>query len=150
MIPVDPGQPIRLQQREPTDIDAYQQIVGGNLQIVSLDRPPAGMYLNESGKLNRIRVNHRATTLMWVHNSAFRNRDVIVGPALIVGPPNRHGDDTSAPQDLTDLLLHTKRYRVQLWTDSNPQWTSDAEVFIDWQEAYRYALQLVEIRLHRW
>ncbi|NUL28437.1 DUF3846 domain-containing protein [Streptomyces lunaelactis] len=146
VIPVDPGQPIRLQQLEPSDVDAYQQIVGGNLQIVGLDRPSAAMYLNEEGKLNRMRVNHRATTLMWVHNSAFRNRDVIVGPALIVGPPNRHGNDTSAPEDLTDLLFNTKRYRVQLWTGSDPRWVSDAEVFIDWQEAYRYALQLVETR----
>ncbi|MEV7321255.1 DUF3846 domain-containing protein [Streptomyces sp. NPDC093970] len=144
VIPVDPGQPIRLQQLETSDIDAYQQIVGGNLQIVGLERPSAGMYLNESGKLNRMRVNHRATTLVWVHNSAFRNHDVIVGSALIVGPPNRHGDDTSAPQDLTDLLFNTKRYRVQLWTGSDSRWTSDPEVFTDWTEAYRYALQQVE------
>ncbi len=78
-----------------------------------------------------MRVNHRATTLMWVHNSAFRNRDVVVGPALLVGPPNRHGDNRSVPEDLIDLLFNTKRYRVQLWTKSDPGWTSDAEVFID-------------------
>jgi hypothetical protein len=85
---------IRLQQLETSDVDAYQQIVGGNLQIIGLDRPPAGMYLNDSGKLNRMRVNHRATTIAWVHKSAFRRNDVVVGPALIVGPPNRHRDDT--------------------------------------------------------
>lgn len=144
VIPVDPGQPIRCQQFERHDVDAYRQIVGGNLQIVGLDRPPAAMYLNEEGKFNRLRVNHRATSLLWVHNSAFRGNDVIVGATLIVGPPDRHGDDTSAPDDLVDLLTNTARYRVQLWTRSEPRWSSDNQVFTDWAEAYCYAVQLAE------
>ncbi len=144
VIPLDPGQPIRLQQIERHDVNAYRQIVGGNLEVATLDRPLAAMYLNEEGKLNRMRVNHRATTLAWVHNSAFRGTDVIVGSALIVGPPNRHGDDTSAPEDLVDLLTNTSRYRVQMWTRSEPRWGSDNQTFTDWLEAYRYALQLAE------
>lgn len=91
-----------------------------------------------------MRVNHRATTLMWVHNSAFRGREVIVGSALIVGPPNRHGDDTSAPEDLVNLLTSTDRFRVQMWTSSEPRWGSDNQVFTDWLKAYLYALQLTE------
>jgi Domain of unknown function (DUF3846) len=144
VIPVNPGQPIRLQQIERHDVDAFRQIVGGNLQIIGLDRPPAAMYLNEEGKLSRMRVNHRATTLAWVHDSNFRGNDVIVGSAVIVGPPNRHGDDTSAPEDLVDLLMNTKRYRVQMWTSSEPRWSSDNQTFTDWLEAYRYAVQLTE------
>jgi len=144
VIPVDLSQPIRCQQIERHDVDAYRQIVGGNLQIVDLDRPPAAMYLNEEGKLNRMRVNHRATSLVWVHNSAFRGNDVIVGTALVVGPPDRHADDTSAPGDLIELLFDTTRYRVQLWTRSEPRWSSDNQAFTDWVEAYRYAIQLTE------
>lgn len=145
VIPVDPDQPIRLQQIERHDVDAFRRIVGGNLQIIGLDRPPAAMYLNEEGKLNRMRVNHRATTLAWVHNSAFRGRDVIVGSALIVGPPNRHGDDTSAPDELADVLTKTGRYRVQVWMRSAPRWSSDDQTFTDWYEAYRHAVQLAEM-----
>jgi len=144
VIPVDPDQPIRLQQIERHDVDARRQIVGGNLEVVTLDRPPAAMYLNEEGKLNRMRLNHRATTLGWVHNSAFRGNDVIVGTSLLVGPPDRHGDDESVPEDLADLLLNTKRYRVQLWTSAALRWSSDNQVFTDWLEAYRYAVQLAE------
>jgi hypothetical protein len=144
VIPVDPGQPIRLQQIERNDVDAYRQIVGGNLQILGLDRPPAAIYLNEEGKFNRMRVNHRATTLAWVHNSACRGNDVIVGSALIVGPPNRHGDDTSAPEDLADLLMNTNRYRVQMWTRGESWWSSDNQTFTDWTTAYRHAVQLTE------
>lgn len=146
VIPVDPGQPIRLHQIDPNDLDAYQQIIGGNLQIVSLDRPPAAMYLNEEGKLNGMRVNHRATALAWVHNSDFRGSDVIVGPALIVGPTNQHGDDTSVPEDLSDLLTNTKQYRVQVRIESDSRWNTDGEVFADWFAAYHYAVRLAETR----
>lgn len=146
VIPVDPGQPIRLQQLDPNDLDAYQQIIGGNLQIIGLDRPPAAMYLNEEGKFNQLRINPRATALAWVHNSDFRGNDVVVGPALIVGPSNRYGDDTSAPEDLADLLTNTERFRVQIWTSSDPRWTNDNQEFTDWQEAYHHALHLAETR----
>ena len=144
VIPADPDQPVRQQHIEKSDLSAYRQIVGGNLEVLTLDRPPASMYVNEEGKLNRMRLNHRATTLMWVHSSAFRSRDVIVGPAFIVGPSDRHGDDKSVPDDLLALLLHTKRYRVQLQTRSDARWSSDNQVFTDWFEAYRYAVQLTE------
>src|SRR5262245_31664762 len=40
------------------------------------------------GKLLRLPVNPRAMALVWVHNSAFRDHDVIVGDVLIVGPPD--------------------------------------------------------------
>lgn len=47
VLPLDPGQPIRCQQIERHDVNAYRQIVGGNLEVATLDRPPAAMYLNE-------------------------------------------------------------------------------------------------------
>lgn len=55
-VPRRPRQPIRLQQIERHDVNAYRQIVGGDLEVVALDRPPAAMYLNEEGKLNLMRV----------------------------------------------------------------------------------------------
>lgn len=144
VIPVDPGQPIRLQQLDPNDLDAYQQIIGGNLQIINLYRPPAGMYVNEEGKFQSLRVNDRATALAAVHNSDFRGTDVIVGPALIVGPANRYGDDTSAPEDLCELLANTTLYRVQTWTRDEMRWNRDAQTFTVWTTAYRHALRLAE------
>lgn len=144
VIPVDPAQPIRQQHLQKRDVDAYRAIVGGNLQIVNLERPPATMYLNEEGKYNGLRVNDRATTLLSVHNAAFRGRDVIAGTAFLVGVPDQPGDDTSVPDDLVDLLFNTPRYRVQMWTSAARQWGSDSLVFINWWEAYRYAVQLAE------
>lgn len=142
VVPVEPEQPIRLQQLDKHDLDAYRQVVGGNLEVVNFNRPPASLYFNEEGKLARLRLNARATALLWVHNSAFRGQDVIVGPAFIVGPPDSKGDDTSAPEDLADLLLHTRRYRLQLQTKDDKRWSSDNQVFTDWFDAYQYAMQL--------
>jgi uncharacterized protein DUF3846 len=144
VLPVDPNQRIRLQQLDPHNLDTQRALVGGSLQILHLERPEAAIYLNEAGKLNRLRVNHRATTLAWVHNSAFRGRDVIVGPAYVVGPTNRHGYDGSAPDDLVELLLHTERYRVQVQTNNRPEWNGNELVFTDWLEAYGYGVDLAQ------
>ncbi|ROP38970.1 DUF3846 domain-containing protein [Saccharothrix texasensis] len=143
VIPADERQPIRQQQIEPHDLNAYRQIVGGNLEVVTLDRPPVSLYLNEEGKLEGLPVNPRATALAWVHNSALRAAtDVIVGPAFIVGPVDRHGDDLTAPLDLVDLLFTTKRFRVQVLIGTSQQWRQAEMVFASWMEAYRYAARL--------
>ena len=145
VIPVELNEPIRPAHLDSNDLDAYQQLVGGNLEVVNLDRPAASLYFNEEGKLVGMPVNRRATALLWVHNSAFRGRDVIVGPAFVVGPPDRHGDDKSVPEDLADLLLHTKRYRVQVQIKGSGQWSSNREVFADWFEAHVHAVQLTRL-----
>jgi hypothetical protein len=142
VIPIDPGEPIRLEQLVEHDLGAYRQIVGGHLEALDLNHPFASMYFNEEGKLNRLQFNRRATTIMWMHNSVFRGQDVIVGTAFLVGPPDRNGDDMSVPVDLIDLLLHTKRYRVQFQARNSREWSGDNQVFTDWFEAYTYGVQL--------
>ena len=144
VIPAEPDQPIRQQQLNQHDLDAYRQIVGGHLELVHFVRPSAGMYINEEGKLNGLPFNHRATALLWAHNSAFRGRDVIVGPAFIVGPADHCGDDTSAPNDLVDLLFNTERYRVQVQTSRTGNWHGNELVFTDWSAAYQYVLDLAD------
>jgi Domain of unknown function (DUF3846) len=105
VIPNDLAQPMRLEQLDQHDVGAYHRLVAGNLEVLNIDRATASIYLNEDGKLNGLPINHRATALLWVHNSAFRGQDVIVGPAFIVGQPDTQADDTSAPDDLIDLLF---------------------------------------------
>lgn len=145
VIPVDPTQPIRQQHLDKRDLDAYRQIVGGNLEVINLDRPPASLYFNEDGKeIYGDRVNARATTFLWAHNSAFRGHDVIVGPAFIVGPPDDESDDTTVPDDLVYLLFNTKRYRIQVQVDASKGWNDNQEVFDNWFEAYIYGVVLVQ------
>jgi hypothetical protein len=142
---VDPNEPIRLEQLDQHDPSAYSRLVGGGpFEVANLERPEASLYFDEEGKRKNFPVNARATTLLWAHNSAFRGRDAIVGQAFIVGPVNRHGDDRTAPEDLVALLLHTKRYRVQVQTEGDTRWNGDAEVFTNWLEAYTYGVQFAQ------
>jgi Domain of unknown function (DUF3846) len=144
VIPADPAEPIRREQLNKHDVDAYRAIVGGPLQVLNLDRPPASIYLNDEGKLDGLPVNDRATALLWVHNAAFRGRDVICGTAFVVGVPDQHGDDTRVHEDLVELLFRTRRFCVQMWTRGGRQWSSDTPVLTDWLQAYRYAIQLAQ------
>lgn len=105
VIPSDIAQPMRLEQLDEHTPGGLRRLVEGNLERVDLYRPSASVYLNEEGKLDGLPINRRATTLLWVHNSRFRGQDVLVGTTVVVGPSEAHGDDTSAPDDLIDLLF---------------------------------------------
>jgi len=137
-------QPIRQQKLLESDLNAYRGLVGGHIEVITLDRPPASLYFNEEGKLLELPVNLRATTILWAHNSAFRGQDAIQGPAFIVGPVDRHGDDQTAPPDLIDLLFHTTRYRVQVQAQNSINWNDTGRVFTDWFEAYAYGVQFAQ------
>jgi small nuclear ribonucleoprotein (snRNP)-like protein len=141
VIPADPDHPVRLEQLDRNDLDAYRRLVGGNLEVINLERPMASLYLNEEGKLIELPLNPRATVLLWAHNSAFRGEDIIVGDAFIVGPPDRRGDDTTAPDELVQLLFHTERYRVLVRTQGDKEFYGNLRTFDSWFEAYVYGVR---------
>lgn len=143
VIPVDPTQPLRLQQLH-LHADALREVVGGPLEAVQLERPEASMYLHEEGKLEGLPINARATALLWVHNSAFRGRDVIVGPAVVLGPVDDHGYEETAPADLVEVLFGTARLSVQVRLVGEVIWRADDAIFVDWYEAYRYGIRLAQ------
>lgn len=145
VIPADPAEPARLEQLDKRDVDAFQALVGGHLQVLNLERPAATMYLNDEGKLDGLPFNPRATALLWTHNSAFRREDIIAGDAFILGVPDRHGDDTTAPTELVDLLFHTKRYRVLVQNEGDEKFYGHLQPFDSWFEAYGFGVHLVEM-----
>lgn len=145
VIPADPAEPARLQQLNKRDVDAFRALVGDHLQVLNLERPAATMYLNDEGKLDGLPFNPRATALLWAHNPAFREEDVIAGDAFIVGVPDRHGDDTSAPTELVDLLFHTKRYRVLVQGEGDEKFYGHLRPFDSWFEAYGFGVHLVRV-----
>jgi hypothetical protein len=113
VIPADHTVPVRVEQLDPVDGD-YNRIVGGDLEVVGFARPAASLYLNEEGKLNGLPLNPRATAMTWVHNSALRGRDLIVGDVLLVGPVDEYGDDLPVPQEYLRLLFAATRFRVEV------------------------------------
>lgn len=144
VVPHDEQQPIREQEIDKSNPNAYRELVGGNLEVVQLYWPSSSMYLNEEGKEQVLPVNKRATALLWIHAPVFHGRDFIVGDAFLVGQPDKHGDDTTVPAELVKLLLHTERYRVEVKTAESEQWSTNQRVFTAWMSAYEYAIRLVE------
>jgi hypothetical protein len=144
VIPADEQLPLRLEEFDTDDLDARQRLVGGSYEILRLQRPAANLYVNEDGKLLHLPGNERATLLLWMHNRAFHQWDVIVGDAFILGDPDEDGNATSAPQELIDLVLHTSRYRVLAQNQGEDVFYGTLRTFRSWEEAYRYGLGLVQ------
>lgn len=141
-IPADEQEPLRLEQFDTDDLDARQRLADGAFEILRLEGPAATLYVNEDGKLLEMPVNRRATLLLWVHNRAFREQDVIAGDAFILGYPDDEGNATTTPQELVDLLLHTERYRVLVRNQGEEQFYGTLRTFDSWVEAYSYGIQL--------
>jgi hypothetical protein len=144
VIPVDLNEPLRLEQIDPADLNAYRRLVGeANIEVVSLEQPDASMYMDEEGKLKELEVNQRATAVAWTHQSGLRNRrDPIVGPAFIVGAVDKRGNDKTAPFQLIRLLTETGSFQVELQIEGDPTWHRDGTVFDVIWDAYIYAVQM--------
>jgi len=142
VIPADLGQPLRQEGLNPTDLPAYQALVGGLIQPVTLYRPEASMYFNDEGKLLGLPVNHRATAWAAVHNGDFRDRDIVVGDAFVTGPLDGQGNDTSVPAKYIDLWFEATSFRVQKKTTSSRRWLTKNYHYDDVHVAYVAAVRL--------
>lgn len=141
IIPANDDEPLRRQQIDATDLDAYRDVVNGNLEVLGLDRPTTSMYLNGDGKNLGLPVNGRATMLLWAHLKELRFRDFIVGDVFLTGPVNRNGWDTDVPEELTKLF-DANELRVEIQAHGDPQRYSNEQRFPVWTAAYAYALEL--------
>lgn len=140
LIPVDEDQDIQIV--EVATFNEYQALIGGFFQVIDLENPESSLYMDEEGKIKQLPVNRRATLLMWAHRSVFRERDVVCGPALLIGSPDGRGDTQDIPDRLMSLLTGTSRFKYQVKTINDDEWTGNAVTFTDWVEAYNAALSL--------
>jgi hypothetical protein len=88
---------------EPT-LDTFSQIVGGWIEAVSGRGGWMG-YLNEEGKLDGLPPNPNGEQFLRTHGWQGSMWDVIVGPLVIVGKPDRHGNDTSLDEHFFQEVL---------------------------------------------
>lgn len=142
VIPADEQIPLRQDRIVTSNLDDYQRLVGGHLEILTFESPPATMYLNSEGKNLELPVNRRATMLLWAHDQRFRYLDYIAGDAFLVGPVDAHGDDTGVSDEFVHRLLEARHFRVEVQTRGDPQWYGNELRFDDWTEAYGYVLEL--------
>ena len=70
------------------------QTVGGYIEAVPLENG-CTMYINEEGKLRGLPINYVANLLAHKLNSGLREYDYIVGNAVVCGPLDGAGYDTS-------------------------------------------------------
>lgn len=125
-----------------SNLPDYQRRVGGLIEHVGFSQPAASLYVNEEGKINELPMNRRATLLVWMHNPAFRYRDVIVGDALLTGPADEHGRDTNVPDELSHALFEAKRFRAEVQVHGEAGWHGNDRRFNNWVDAYSYVLDL--------
>jgi hypothetical protein len=102
IIPAEPDQPARVSMIEPT-ATTYQGIVGGWIQGIGGDGWSA--YVNEEGKLMGQSVNVAANNILAALGWVGAGRDFVVGPVVIVGPPNAKHDDTDLPDDILARIV---------------------------------------------
>ena len=80
------------------DLKEFQTLVEGSIQFIGLKEYGA-MYINEEGKLKKMKPNPLASILSGYD---------IVGPAIICGPPDDEGDDTSYTEDQLKMVLELR------------------------------------------
>jgi hypothetical protein len=150
VIPADDEEPLRQNQLLTEGLADRQQLVGGPIQAIDLREPAARLFCNEEGKLMELPPNKRATLLLWMHNPTFRYQDSIVGDAFLVGPVSRGDTAPSVPEGYVRSLLDAARFRVELRSRHETEWSEHPERFDDWVTAYEHAVSWSEAVLRFW
>ncbi|MFF2053778.1 DUF3846 domain-containing protein [Leifsonia sp. NPDC058194] len=89
-IPVDSSTTVRLVETTQDEIaDRLHDLVEGSFECVELN-DDVHVWLNEEGKLRGMPWNPRAQRLWDQRYGSFT--DVLVGPAVLTGGVDRHGD----------------------------------------------------------
>lgn len=144
---VIPAKDVRLiEQREFTGLDDYRAAVDGWIEAIDLLDLGVTIYVNEEGRVRHLPFNSRASFLWWYHVPAVRQTAVLAGDAVVVGLPDRNGDNTDVPDAVRELLLTPMTYRVEVRTIGDPKWYGNQATYPDYWEAVVWAM----VTLERW
>jgi hypothetical protein len=141
VIPADEEFSLSQRPLERGNLTDYRELVDGEIEGISLLRPPARMYVNEEGKLRGLPMNRRATLLLWMHNKAFRYGDIIAGNAFLLGPTGDDGGETAVPEEYAQLLFRAESFHVEAHMRGGQQLPQHIWPFDNWLEAYAFALE---------
>ncbi len=94
-----------LEERDFAALEDYQAAVGGWIEAVDIAALGVTVYVDEEGLLRHMSINTRATLLWWAHVPEVRQQAVLVGDAVVVGVPDRHGESTDIPPAVRDALF---------------------------------------------
>lgn len=143
-IPTDADEPIT--ELEVFALEDYQAAVGGWIEPVDLEDLGVTIYVHEEGLIMGLPFNSRAAFLWWYFVPEARQKAMLVGPALVVGLPDRNGDSTDIPTHVVDMIGRPGVWRVEVKTHGDPKWYRNQATFDDYFEALVWAM----VTLERW
>jgi hypothetical protein len=143
-IPAEADEPIT--ELEVFKLEDYQAAVGGWIEPVDLPVLGVTIYVHEEGLVLGLPLNSRAAFLWWYFVPEARQKAMLVGPALVVGLPDRHGDSTDIPAHVVDMIGRSGVWRVEVKTHGDPQWYRNQAIYDDYFEALVWAM----VTLERW
>lgn len=146
VVPHDEEQQLQLVEIEQGNYRDIQSHVGGTFDVIDIQRPTlTSVFIHDEGKIIGLPLNRRATMLLWASDAKWRGYDIIVGDALILGPPDEEGETTAVPGEVEDLLLHTDEYKMEVQTTGNgDSWDGNQLRFTDPFTALNHVLALAE------
>lgn len=86
----------------PATLEQFQSLVGGLIQHLPLRG--GGMYFHEEGKLVGLDRNPDADAVLRAGGTNLLPGDYIVGVAILVGPYDDDGYDTSVTPELVEVV----------------------------------------------
>lgn len=143
-IPADESGPIT--ELEVFKLEDYQAAVGGWIEPVDLPDLGVTIYVHEEGIVLGLPFNSRAAFLWWYFVPEARQKAMLVGPALVVGLPDRNGDSTDIPPHVVDMLARPGIWRVEVKTHGDPKWYRNQATYDVYFEAVVWAM----VTLERW
>lgn len=105
--------------REVAGIEDIQAAVGGWFEPVDVPALGVTIYINEEGRVRRPSFNSRASFLWWYYVPRDRPA-MLVGDVIIVGTPNKSGDDTDVLEPVLRLLTEEQDIAVLLKIAGGP------------------------------
>ncbi len=143
-IPTEADEPITELQVD--WLEDFQAVVGGWIEPVDIRALGVTVYVHEEGLVLNLPFNSRATFLWWYFVPEARQKAMLVGPALIVGLPDRDGNSTDIPSAVVELLTGSRIWRVEVRTYGDPKWYRNQATYTDYFEALVWAM----LTLERW
>lgn len=99
---IPPQGPVQVEEPEKMDLDFLQKAVGGYVEVVGLDG--ATMWLWEEAKLQEKVPPQNPLATRLLHEAGGMPWDMVVGTAVITGPPDDEGNTTEAPEGWVSRL----------------------------------------------
>lgn len=116
-IPVDTDEEVEV--READDAEALQAAVGGWLEAIDVPSLGVRIYINEEGRVRHLPFNSRASFL-WRYYVPRDRPAMLVGDVIVVGAPDKRGDDTDVPESALRLLTQEQEVALLLKVGGDP------------------------------